>query len=1360
MISSTTTSNSSTVTSFTQPTAYTEAQTLFIGAFDRPANYTGYEWAGNVITNYGADNLNNIFTQAFEAKYGTIGPIGLTLAQVDDIFNNLLGRDAKTPGIAWLQNVYLSTGSLIHVIDAVYDAVVYEGPSSQDYQLLTNRIEASDNFTKIYAATNGAGYSATVAAAYVNQVTTAFVLSGNTANDLASPSTFVSTYSSSTASNATTSGSGSGSGSGTYVYTVTKSLTSGTTLTGTATINELIIKPSTSSNFPTSSGGYIDSFGAGTISGFQVLGINDASPIGNQYDIKALGTELGSFNNTIDLQNIAGTDTFKNIANSSTFQFDNTITGIVNNKTVSYYGNINFVFTGSSGATDTAKILFNNTTAYSPYASSLSFSDSAATPNGIGTINISDNYSNSTQTLTDTIATINDNSLSMLNLNSAQNYMQIGTINDSKSTSLEIIASGTPKELLIGGLTWPTTTGSGLLINASSLIINNNATSNLGLQVSNVADNSLSNLTLEGSGNTTIGTISDTLGATLTINLSGSGSYLLGSTSIGNGKGLSSSASSLAINDTSTNTNQTVFQSIIDKPLKTLTFSGTHSIDIQYLNIEEFQNASTPIIQSSLAVNSTNTGALTLGSVTNPVSISNFKQTSFNLSSNSNTNLSITTLANANQTNTFSLSKNGSNALNLKSQINTTTSTGQTSYNSISNNINVTGSSNSKLTLTDNNGSEIIKTSGASSFSVSIPPAFVDNTVTMESSNIDLSHYTSITDTNSSSVSYLWPDLNIKFSNTINAANSSINTVDIFALSAADTSLQTALNDAISHISAQGSSFAEFFIPNTSTAKTDFGTLAGSAILVDYGSSSTSSFVLGKDAFVVLPSTSANNGYVASTPDIIINSSANNADIIDNNLTSLTINGSSGVTINNLNDAGLGGTSGLTVSLAIVDDGSQANSITTLNIGNSEVNSSSGDSLALSGTNANAFTITTLNDHSQDFTITDNGLNLNITNFNDNQLAGLTLAGTKSITITNLTDTSTLFASDNITIINNGSGVNSITGTLTMGNSQYNSDKLALSGTNANPFNINTLNDSTDNFSINNSSSANLNVTYYTNDNLTSLTLGGNHLAVINNLDDISSTSGNYLTITNNASSGAGSDSIGTLTLGNIAGALYKLTFQGSDAAPFIITTLNEQANSSFTLQNSSSAHVNVNAISNVNLTQLNLTGNQNITIGSLGNSTGGLNITDTNSNPVNITLNSHTSTSTSNYDTISVAANNGAVTSLMINAIITGVAANDQIAFSSDSSPLTLGNLITVNSSIATTVATTVLSGATDHEIIPFTYNDGGTNDVYLIEINNTTTPGTYSNADTIIELVGTSSGQHTINNTLTASNHVVIAS
>jgi len=231
-------------------------------------------------------------------------------------------------------------------------------------------------------------------------------------------------------------------GKGQESITILNPLASGTTIAGGDNpANEITIGA-----FLVNSSGVTNSLGSGTVSGFSVLGIWDDTPTPssgtttNIFDISALGTKIGNFNNTVDLQNVNSsvTDKLINLASDSTIlQFDVNSGG-------TYSGSYIAQFSGTSGPSDTANVVFNHTpNDSSPITiNSLTLQDSATSPNGIGTLNITDTVVPSSGALSDNITTLTDNSLTTLNIDSNNNFA-IGTLYDNTTSPIAINLSGT-----------------------------------------------------------------------------------------------------------------------------------------------------------------------------------------------------------------------------------------------------------------------------------------------------------------------------------------------------------------------------------------------------------------------------------------------------------------------------------------------------------------------------------------------------------------------------------------------------------------------------------------------------------------------------------------------------------------------------------------------------------------------------------------------------------------------------------------------------------------------------------------------------------------------------------------------------
>jgi len=332
---------------------------------------------------------------------------------------------------------------------------------------------------------------------------------------------------------------------GQEIVTITQPLASTASIQGgTATNDTLVIKPGAAgaaSNFTTDTvqgvSGIISSFGTGTISGFEVVGINDT--YGNSFDIAALGAQLGSsFNNTVDLQTVTGTDTLYNLANNSTLQFDSGVVGTIN----------------STAAVNSMNILLNGVPSAGPIIDLSSLNGA-----GAATLNIQD-MANSTSG--NTIDSLTDNTLTSLNI-TANNALTISTLSDNTPSPVTINLSGA------GTLNLGTTT-----FNTPTLTIN--STSSGDTTISSLTDNALTSLNITANHSFNITTINDNSSSTsVAINLNGAGALSLGTDAF--------NAKQLTITDNSTNSAATAIGTLTDDNLTTLNLAGSHSLNITTL---------------------------------------------------------------------------------------------------------------------------------------------------------------------------------------------------------------------------------------------------------------------------------------------------------------------------------------------------------------------------------------------------------------------------------------------------------------------------------------------------------------------------------------------------------------------------------------------------------------------------------------------------------------------------------------------------------------------------------------------------------------------------------------------------------
>jgi hypothetical protein len=581
-------------------------------------------------------------------------------------------------------------------------------------------------------------------------------------------------------------------------------------LGGTATNNELIINTNANGNYPTetigsTTTGVINSFGAGTVSGFDVLGIVTPSTTNTtNFDIAALGAQLGSFKNTIDLISMgtSTTSTLFNIANNSTLQFDRNGTSGANS-----YGSITAQFAGTSGATDTANVVFNhNATDTSGITiTSLTLQDSATTLNGIGTLNITDTTSVNLSSVTDTIAKLSDN-FTTLNITSNNNFT-ISALSDSTSNPVSINLSG-------AGLFNLTLGNSSSSFTTPTLTITDNST-NTTYSTFAITDNSLTTLNLAGTHTAGIqASLTDVStnnqAPSVSINLSGAGLFTFSNATL--------NTPTLTITDNSTNATASNF-TINDNSLTTLNLAGTHFIDLSSLTLGSAPLNITSTNTAGVNIGSSSSSSISALSISSNVgSTNNF----FNFNTGNNS-LYLTTTPGSSQTNNFTFG-NGTNMLSLSSMSSSTTNA------NVTNNIIV------------GNGSNTIMLSGSDTGT-----GTVSNNVTLASANQDINHYTTISDTGTGT----YYDLVLSFSNTINPDNSSATSITPITVAPTSTFLAD-LNQAIAQTST-ASPFAYFTISDSlvpGTPNHDSGT---DAVIVDHSLANSSNvFVPGQDAFVVL----------------------------------------------------------------------------------------------------------------------------------------------------------------------------------------------------------------------------------------------------------------------------------------------------------------------------------------------------------------------------------------------------------------------------------------------------------------------------------------------------------------------------
>ncbi len=306
------------------------------------------------------------------------------------------------------------------------------------------------------------------------------------------------------------------------------------------------------------------SFSSYNVTGFTTLGIENAigSSAGNVYNVSSL--DNGAIT-SVDLQSVSNdstnnTITFSNVgltaANAATFSIDKSV------NTVLY-----FDVTGSNGANDTLNL---NLGASTPTVNSLFLQDSASTPNGIGTVNIT---VNNTAT---TIATLTDYNLSNLNLSGA-GHLTIGTLHDG----------------------------------TDSLNITDNGTNSAGSSLTTLTDIGLNDLTLSGGHNFNIGTIGSASSSPYisSLTLSGEGNFTIDT--------LYNNMDTLAITDNGTSAAPNSITTLTDSALSDLTFAGAHDFNIGTL-ADNLPFADTLTITGASTSSTLNTiGTLTLSGISN-----------------------------------------------------------------------------------------------------------------------------------------------------------------------------------------------------------------------------------------------------------------------------------------------------------------------------------------------------------------------------------------------------------------------------------------------------------------------------------------------------------------------------------------------------------------------------------------------------------------------------------------------------------------------------------------------------------------------------------------------------------------------
>lgn len=150
---------------------YNEVQSIFIELFDRPAATAGYNYFGSELAT-GANPVT-VFGQISDSSEVT------SSVTVNSLFENLLGRAAGAPALAFFGGELAShTESIAGVANQIYNDVLNESHTSQDYMVMTDKIDYANSYTGYLATNPSFTYNTANAQAYVNQVTVPGVMTG------------------------------------------------------------------------------------------------------------------------------------------------------------------------------------------------------------------------------------------------------------------------------------------------------------------------------------------------------------------------------------------------------------------------------------------------------------------------------------------------------------------------------------------------------------------------------------------------------------------------------------------------------------------------------------------------------------------------------------------------------------------------------------------------------------------------------------------------------------------------------------------------------------------------------------------------------------------------------------------------------------------------------------------------------------------------------------------------------------------------------------------------------------------------------------------------------------------------------
>lgn len=152
--------------------SYNEVQSIFIELFDRPAATAGYNYFGSQLA---TDSTTP--TAVFGQISASTEAAGVTISS---LFENLLGRAAGAPALAFFGGEMAAGQTIANIANQIYNDVLNESHTSQDYMVMTDKIDYANKYTGYLATNPSFTYNTPNAQAYINQVTPAGVMTGTT----------------------------------------------------------------------------------------------------------------------------------------------------------------------------------------------------------------------------------------------------------------------------------------------------------------------------------------------------------------------------------------------------------------------------------------------------------------------------------------------------------------------------------------------------------------------------------------------------------------------------------------------------------------------------------------------------------------------------------------------------------------------------------------------------------------------------------------------------------------------------------------------------------------------------------------------------------------------------------------------------------------------------------------------------------------------------------------------------------------------------------------------------------------------------------------------------------------------------